>query len=82
MDITAPGLVGTLMTGHMPMAGRMGRALMRGGSLTKSRNVDAATGRELGPSKRSMSPPDPDDFGASSCLRPERTVYQQKVIML
>ena len=70
-----------LMTGRMPMAGRMGRAFMRG-PLTRSRNVDAATGRELGPSKRSMPPPDPDDFGASSCLRPERTVYQQKVIML
>ena len=71
-----------LMTGRMPMAGRMGRALMRGGSLTQSRNVDAATGRELGPSKRSMPPPGPDGFGASSCLRPERTVYQQKVITL
>ena len=81
MDITAPGLADMLMTGRVLMAGRMGRAVMRGG-LMQSRNVDAATGRELGPSKRSMPPPDPDGFGVPSCLRPERTVYQQKVITL
>lgn len=30
MDIAAPGLAGMIMTGRMVMAGRMGRAVMRG----------------------------------------------------
>ncbi len=77
----------------MLSAAHKGRTLM-GGCLTQAYNADARTGRKskmgrkakagfrIGPSKRNMPPPGPDGFGVPSCLRPDRTVYQQKFISL
>ena len=85
--IAAAGLASMLAAGHK------GRALM-GGCLTQAYNADARTGCKskmgrkakarfrIGPSKRNMPPPGPDGFGVPSCLRLDRTVYQQKVISL